>query len=84
MERNELDAWISDLRGRVARGELVGLGPTPIEEAAVLDTETLVRVMLADLDHYDDLSPEQRRDPLIQARRGLLLADFRRLHQLIG
>ena len=84
VERSELDAWISDLRGRVARGELDGLGTIPLDGAAVLGTATVVRIMLADLDHYDDLPSEQRRDLLVQARRELLLRDFRRLRELIG
>ncbi len=84
VERNELDAWISDLRGRVARGELDGVGAIPLDGAAVLSTATVVRIMLADLDHYDDLSPEQRQDLLVRARRRLLLADFRRLREQIG
>ena len=84
VERNELDEWISDLRDRVARGELDGLGPIPLDGAAVVGTETVVRIMLADLDHYDDLPPEQRQDLLVQARRGLLLRDFRQLREHIG
>ena len=82
--RSELDAWISDLRGRVARGELDGLGSIPVDGSALLGTVTVVRIMLADLDHYDDLTPEQRQDPLVEARRRLLLADFRRLREQIG
>ena len=84
VERNELHAWIADLRGRVARGELAGLGPIPIDGAAVLGTATVVCIMLADLDHYDDLSPEQRQDLLVEARHRLLLGDFRRLREQIG
>ena len=84
VDPNELDTWIADLRGRVARGELDGVGAVPLDGAAVLGTATVVRVMLADLDHYDDLSPEQRRDLLVQARHRLLLRDFRRLRELIG
>ena len=82
--RNELDAWISDLRVRVARGELDGLGSIPVDGSASLGTVTVVRIMLADLDHYDDLTPEQRQDPLVEARRRLLLADFRPLREQIG
>jgi hypothetical protein len=40
--------------------------------------------MLADLDHFDDLSLEQRRDLLTVARRRLLLEDLRRLREQIG
>ncbi len=84
VERNELDAWISDLRGRVARRELDDRGPLPLDGAAVLGTATIVRIMLADLDHYDDLPHEQRQDVLVEARHRLLLHDFRRLREQIG
>jgi hypothetical protein len=40
--------------------------------------------MLADLDHYDDLAPEQREAPSIVARRDLLVQDFQRLRERIG
>ena len=83
VERSELDAWISDLRGRVARGELDGLGTIPLDGAAVLGTATVVRIMLADLDHYDDLPPEQRHDLLVEARRRMLLRDIARLREHI-
>lgn len=84
VETQELDGWILDLRGRVARGELRGVGPIPVDGAAVLGTAMVVRIMLADLDHYDDLPPEQRQDLLVEARRRLLLHDFRRLRDLMG
>ena len=84
MEPQELDGWISGLRSRVARGELDGLGRIPLDGTAVLGVATVVRIMLADLDHFDDLPPEQRQDLLVEARRRLLLRDFRRLREQIG
>jgi hypothetical protein len=46
--------------------------------------ELAVRVMLADLDHFDDLPLARRRDLLVVARRRLLLDDLRRLREQIG
>ncbi len=82
MERDELDGWIAELRGRVARAELDGRGRFDVRNG-LLDIELVARIMLADLDHYDDLPLEQRQDLLVEARRGLLLADFRRLREQI-
>ena len=67
---DDLAAWIAELRDRMARGVLA------VGEAA--------RLMLADLDHYDDLPPERRQDPLVEARRRLLFSDLRRLCEQIG
>ena len=78
-----LVAWIADLRGRVARGELdgrgefeVGGGWLPIGQAA--------RIMLADLEHDKDLTLAHRRQPDVIERRRLLRADLRRLREQIG
>ncbi len=79
----DLAAWIAELRGRVARGELDGQGNIAVGRG-VLAAGLAARIMLADLDHYDDLSPEQRQDLLVETRRRLLLADFRRLREQIG
>ncbi len=84
MERDDLDAWISELRGRVARGELDGVGAVQLDGVDILGSAMIVRVMLADLDHYDDLPPEQRRDLLVETRRRMLLRDFARLREQIG
>jgi hypothetical protein len=79
----DLVTWIADLHARVARGDLdgrdrvdVGTGTLPAGLAA--------QVMLADLDHDDDLTPEQRRTPVNVKRRGALLSDLRRLREQIG
>ena len=84
MGPDELNEWIVELRVRVSRGELDGVGPIPADGAAVLGTALLVRVMLADLDHYDDLPAEHREDLLVEARRRTLLRDFARLREQIG
>ena len=80
---DELEGWIAELRGRVARGELDDLGPIPLDGAAVLGSVTFVRIMLADLDHYDVLPPALRHDLLVEARRRTLLGEFARLREHI-
>ncbi len=67
-EPDDLADWIAELRSRVARGELDGQGTLDVGDG-VLPVGLAARIMLADLDHYEDLTPEQRRDPLIMSRR---------------
>ena len=81
---HELATWIAELRRRVARGEFADGGPIAVGSVALPSVELAVRIMLADLDHYDDLTPEVRRDLLTMARRRLLLVDLRRLREQIG
>ena len=81
---DDLPAWIDGLRGRVERGELADLGPIEVAGGTLESVELAARIMLADLDHYDDLTLETRRDLLVVARRRLLLEDLRRLREQIG
>jgi hypothetical protein len=81
---DDLAAWLAELRGRVARGELAGRGPIEVAGGTLASVELAARVLLADLDHYEDLSLARRRDPLVVARRRLLLEDLRRLREQIG
>ncbi|MDP8923248.1 MAG: hypothetical protein M3O34_10295 [Chloroflexota bacterium] len=79
-----LDAWIAELRGRVARGELDDLPPIDMDGAPELGTAAVVRILLSDLDDCEALTPEQRRDPLVIARRLYLLGDLWKLRAQIG
>ncbi len=71
-EPDDLVVWIEALRGRVAHGELDGQGSIDVGNGA-LPVGLAARIMLADLDHFDDLTPEQRNDPQVMARRLRLL-----------
>jgi hypothetical protein len=83
--QDDLGPWIATVRERLARGELADLGPMPVlDRFAPLPGELVVRIMLADYEHYDDLPLARRREPLIVAQRLALLADLRRLRELIG
>ncbi len=59
-----LDRWIRDLRGHLERGDLAGIGPVDIgDSTGGLPGELTIRIMLADLDHLDDLPPVARGKP---------------------
>ena len=83
-EPDDLTAWIADLRARVARGDLAALGRVELDGGVILAAEQATRIMLADLDHYEDLPPRWRGDLTVVARREALLRDFRRLREQIG
>ena len=78
----DLDGFVPELRGRLKRGEYANLGPVDLGELGPFgDPELALRVMLADWDHFDDLSPEQRDDYRVAARRLTVLADLDALRQ---
>lgn len=82
---DELEAWIASVQHRLARGDLARLGPMPVGEGfPSLPGELYVRIMIADYEHYGDLSPERRRQPDVVAQRMALLSDLHRLRELIG
>jgi hypothetical protein len=81
----ELNAWIVALRTQLAAGAFAAARPIDVGYGtAAWPAERTLRIMLADLDHYDDLSPAQRLDPLTANRRLALLDDFRHLRELVG
>jgi hypothetical protein len=74
----DLDGFIPVLRGRLGRGEYAECGPVDLGEWAPLgNPERVLRVMLADWDHFHDLSPAQRDDFQVAARRLAVLRDLR-------
>jgi hypothetical protein len=82
---NDLDHWIYDLRRRLDSGELAALGPLDLADGtAELPGETVLRVLLADLDHLDRLPDDVRDATDAQGRRGELLDDFRQLRALLA
>ena len=86
--------WISELRGRHARGELDGLAPIDIGDGTEhFPTTHTVRIMLHDLDDLNAFDRRRRENghPASDAdvedrrvRRLELLNDFRRLRELIS
>ena len=82
---SELAAWIADLRARLDRGDLATLGPVDVGHGTdILPAQDTVRIMLADLDGFDEMTPEEANDPVNVARRDVLLTSFRILRSLIG
>ena len=82
---DELAAWIADLRARLDRGELATLGPVDVGHGTdVLPAQDTIRIMLADLDGFDEMTPDETNDPVNVARRDVLLTTFRILRTLIG
>ena len=48
------------------------------------DAEKLVRIMLADAEHFEDLDPEDRRRPAVAARERELAEDLIRLREVLS
>jgi hypothetical protein len=81
---DDLCRWIHDLRGRVERGELADHSPVDVGYGtATMSAERAAKIMLADLDSFDDLSVADRSSSEHTRRRQGLLDDFRRLRELI-
>ena len=80
----DLADWIGAVRARLARGELADLGVLDLGDGTPpMEGELLVRIMLADFDHFDDLTPMRRREPDVVARRRALLQSLHRLRERI-
>jgi hypothetical protein len=84
VDAGEGEAWVTELRARLGRGDLAKLGPLQLwEDVPPMPGELMVRIMLADLDHFADLTPTHRAEPGVQRRRRALLEDFARLRSLV-
>jgi hypothetical protein len=78
-------AWIQTLRERLDRGEFAGHLPVDVGYGtAAMRAERAIRIMLADLASFDDLTPTEWAEPFNVTRRQNLSDDFRRLRTLIG
>ena len=82
---DSLMAWIAELRARRERGDLAALGPIDFGDGLpALPAEHAVQLMLADLDEFEAMAPNEANHPVNVARRASLLADFRTLQFLFG
>ena len=85
LTNQEIAAWIPDLRARLDRGDLATLGPVDVGHGTdVLPAQDTIRIMLADLDGFDEMTPDETNDPFNVARRDVLLTNCRILWTLIG
>ena len=84
LTNQEVAAWIAELRARLDRGDLATLGPVDVGHGTqVLAVQDTVRIMLADLDEFEDMTPEEANGPVSVARRDVLRTNFRILRTLI-
>jgi hypothetical protein len=82
---DDLASWIAAVKTRLERGDLAQLDPISVGDGwPSLPGELFVRIMVADYEHYNELSLERRRQPETIALRLGLLADLRELRALIG
>jgi hypothetical protein len=82
---DKLAAWIVDLRARVDRGELATVGSVDVGHGTdAMPAQDTVRIMLADPDDFEDMTPDEAIHPVNVARRDVPLTSFRILRTLIG
>ena len=79
-----LAAWITALRARLTHGEFRDLGPVTLSDGKKLPAELAVKLMLNDLDHFENLPRSWGNDPLKVVRRRLLLHDLQDLRRQLG
>ena len=79
-----LSPWITELRARLARGELAHLEPVVIQSGASVPAELAAKLALADLDHFEDLPPARREQPDLLVRRRMMLHDLQALREQLG
>ena len=81
----DLNHWIGNLRERLAHGELTDLDPFDLGDGTgTLPGRTTVKIMLADLDHLEQLPATVHGPRTPFARLHDLFRDFTRLRELIG
>jgi len=77
--------WIDALRYSLDRGLLIGIRPFKIGDGSMtMSAESIVRIMLADLDRFNDLSPEDRPGADHEACRRELLNNLKQIHEMIA
>ncbi len=76
---HDLAAFIAELRAMLDDGSLLDVPPLQLSDRAetLLNVELGVRAMLAEVDFFATLTPEQKREPHIAARREKLARDLR-------
>jgi len=85
LTNEEFTGWIADLRARLDRGDLATLGPVDVGHGTdLLPAQDTIRIMLADLDGFDEMTPDEANDSLNVVCRDVLLTSFRILRTLIG
>ena len=78
---DDLGDWIAALRSRDACGDLAGLGRVELDGGILLPAMRAARILLADLDHLDDLARALRGDLSVVARQQAMLRNLDRLRK---
>jgi len=81
---DDLMSWIAELRARVDCRHTEMLPPIDLGHGThALRATYALRIMLADLDRFEAMGPDDADDPANVARRTNLLADFRAVRLLL-
>ena len=85
MPADDLAAWIAELQRRLEAGELADLDPVVIGPGETLtDVEFGVCSLLADVDYFASLSPQEKQLPHFVARRQKLARNRLALREALG
>ena len=78
--------WTAALRHCLDRGILTELKPPFAigNSTRTISVELIVRIMLADLDSFNDLSPEDRTGAHHEARRHELIKNLKQIYELVA
>ena len=70
---DELAAWIANVRIRLDRGDLATIGPIDVGHGTdILPGQDTIRIMLAELDEFDEMTPDEVDDAINVARQDVL------------
>ena len=85
MPRDDLAAWIEELRRRLDAGELADVPAIDLgNELTLSHVERAVRRMLSDVEMFRAMDPAERALPHFRARRAFLADNLRRLRERLG
>lgn len=84
LDLDELAPWIDELERRIERGELRSLPLIHIDRRLRVQPDLLARIMLAELEAFDDLLPNERECAENVVKRRSLLWDLLWLREQIG
>jgi hypothetical protein len=83
--RDDLDDWVLELCERLQWSKLLDQDPRMLgpEYAGFESLDQAVRVLLAELEYFDGLTPEEWQAPENRTRWRLLRGDLKRLRSLL-
>jgi hypothetical protein len=81
---DDLAQWIATLRRRIEHGELTGLPPVHVDQQSYIAAGLVAQILLAELDGFADLTPQERDHVDNVVKHRSLLWDLLWLRQQIG